>query len=216
MNWKDVFEVIGTFLKSILWTNVGYTLVVVGFGLLILWAWRRGQARSEQGGVGFWSWLFGLLYFGLEIITVIILIFAVLRGSVWLWEYSRDQYHAGANEMAQNGGFNVTSVPSNTNAVPTVANVPLPTATPGNQPVVTGYTYTVTDTSGATVRQACASTSTEVGVIPYGSTVTLSSLVDSNCVNGVCKRGIISAVDPLPAGFNPVGDCLHLAALTAK
>jgi len=91
-----------------------------------------------------------------------------------------------------------------------------PGATATAAPPASGGNYAVTDPTGATVRSACDSTSGMLGTIPVGAIVTLDTPVQSNCVDNVCQRAKVLAVDPMPSGFNPVGGCLHLAAVTHR
>lgn len=204
------------------WDNLTYTVIVLIFGWLLMVLWKRAQTRAEQGLNGLWHLLFSWVYFFLEVLTAIALIAIVTRGSVLLYTYTRDQLHKGAADAAKAGGFEVTSTPGPLtiqgtpfSTLPPFGSTPTSLATPQsstqNLAGVADNVYVVSDPTGATVRVECSSEADELGSLPLGAQVVITSVVDSNCVSGICQRGVIS---PL-SGF-PNGGCLHMAAVSKR
>jgi hypothetical protein len=205
-------------LKFLFWDNLTYTIIVLIFGWILMSLWGRAQKRAEQGLNGLWHLLFSWLYFILEVATAVALVVVVTRGSVLFYSFTRDQLHLGASDAGRAGGFDVTSTPGPLTIFgSTRPNQTNTTPTPLTRlQSFAGVSSTYVTNQSATVRIDCTQSSQTLGEIPAGTTVQLGPPVDSNCVSGICLRAIIKSVDPKPSGFDPVGGCLHLAAVTKK
>lgn len=204
-----------------LWIFIGAVVVILG----VLWSSKKAREGLVAFARALLTTVWGIIFLVLFPVFACILIgvIAMLQG-LGPWTICK------IDNIVNDRSFLAECAPLSANTS-TVKKAPQatqppegdanPAATQAIETFTNGGAYVVSLPSGATVRNACSSTATELGTIPTGSTVTLSTPVDSNCVdnaNGdsVCQRATITAVDPLPSGFDPVGGCIHLAAVSPK
>lgn len=205
---------------TVLWIIIGIAVVVYG----VWWT-----AKKARGGLVEWARLllqstWGVVFlFLFPLFSCILIVAIAMLTDLVPWTFERIDnivnnrpFFSEPVESQGTRNDSTSGLQSNNN---NSANqiVPSPIPDTGAETFTTGGNeYVVSIASGATVRDACSSTGAELGTIPMGSTVTLSTPVDSNCVDNVCQRATVLGVDPLPSGFNPVGGCIHLAAVNPK
>jgi|GEM_PF-4178050 len=208
-------------LKQIAWINshqVTTFWIVVGIiGVILLLVFSGRKAR--EGLAAFARLVLQYIWVVIFIFTGLCVVPALLIVVVWGVQRVGPTTINAVDRISN--GQQVVTVDDSGNSVPG--------ATPGAQtvtnPEVTfaAGTYTVAP-GGAFVRSMADSNASQLGTLPAGSTVTIATPTDSNCVangNGkqVCQRAQITSftlpegVTPELLGFNPVGGYIHLAAV---